>query len=762
MRARGLSVAAAAIGLTLLFWWPLARGGGLVGGDTYRYFFPQKVVYSELLRQHQLPLWNDWVGFGYPILGESQTGVFYPPNFVLYSLLSVNAAYNANFLLHYVLAFVFMWLFARAIGLEVWGSGLAALVYTFGWFPPRGWLEWAIVTGAWFPAALWCCERFLSTRRAAFAVGLSIVLCLQLLAGHFNLAFLTVLTLAAYVPLRLFFANRDLPPKSRARAKSLGGLTVAAIAASALLAAVQLAPTWQLMRLSQRVEQGPDHNLRSGAIPVWYLSQMVRPWHWYALGTDRQKALGSAQDELGGRTNPVEAHLFVGLVPLFLALGWIAISIWKHDRMSLVWATLGLAALVYTTGRLVPIGEHLPGFKYFSAPGRYGLITTLAAAVLAGKGLDWLRKTNSLLLQAGVLVAFVGAMYTGLMLTGEGQSVNQMNGAPNPFTLGDFTVSDGFVSGLLLLGVLAAVVCWTGRFLARGSTRALAVECGRWTFTACAFIAPTLEFWLVSRIVADSDLVPDPAIRYVDASPVRKILTAWSGNARLFGPVANLPSVLGAAITPPYLTFAPAAYFDPALEIPPDAATKASPAEKAAAVRKRIDWLRRAGVTHVLSFEPLDASLWPVRLVWQGIDPLLNTAWARFEQPLFLYELLGSRGRVAWESSSPGQQARVTDNRPTHVTIEARSPAGGRLILTDLMYPDWTVTVDGAPGEAQLVDGLYRGVVLPAGAHSVVWSYRPRVVYWGMFASAAAWLSLAALVSLTALRSRRPNSLETD
>ncbi len=356
MMARGLKVAAAAIGLTLLFWWPLATGGGLVGGDTYRYFLPQKVIYAQLLRNHELPLWNNSVGFGYPILGESQTGVFYPSNVVFYSLLSVNAAYNANFLLHYVLAFVFTWMYARAIGLGSWGSGLAALVYTFGWFPPRSGLEWAILTGAWFPAALWCCERFLATRRARFAVGLSIVLCLQLLAGHFNLAFLTVSTVVAYIPLRLFFANRELPAESRTRAKALCGLSLLAVTGAALLAAVQLAPTWELMRLSQRVEQGPDHNLKSGAIPVWYLSQMFRPWYWYALGTDRQAALDAARADLGGRTNPVEAHLFVGLVPLVLALAWIVIAVRKRDRLSLVWAALGAAALVYTTGLLVPIG----------------------------------------------------------------------------------------------------------------------------------------------------------------------------------------------------------------------------------------------------------------------------------------------------------------------------------------------------------------------------------------------------------------------
>ena len=756
---RGLKVAAAAIGLTLFFWWPLVRGGGLVGGDTYRYFLPQKVVYAELLRRHELPLWNSWVGFGYPILGESQTGVFYPPNLILYSLLPVNGAYNANFLLHYVIAFVFTWMYARAIGLEASGSGLAALVFTFGWFPPRSGLEWAIVTGAWFPAALWCCEKFLATRRARFAVGISVVLCLQLLAGHFNLAFLTILTLVAYVPLRLFVANRDLPSESRSRARSLCGFSLAAIAGAALLAAVQLAPTWQLMRLSQRVEQGPDHNLRSGAIPVWYLAQMVRPWYWYALGTERQAALDAAKDELGGRTNPVEAHLFVGLVPLFLALAWTGIAMRKRDRLSLAWAGLGLVALVYATGRLVPIGEHLPGFKYFSAPGRYGLITTLAAGLLAGRGLDWLRKSDSPVLQVGVLLAFIGAMYTGLMLTGEAQSVNQSNGVPNPFTLGNLTFTDAFVSGLLLLGVLAAIVSWLGRFLSSGSTQKLAVDCGRWAFTACAFAAPTLEFWLVSRIVADSDLVDDPPIRYVDESPVRKVLATWSGNARLFTPGANLPSVLGAAITPPYLTFAPAAYFDPALEIPPDAAADATPTEQAEAPRRRIAWLQRAGVTHVLSFEPLDPSRWPVRLVWQGIDPLLNAAWARYQQPLFLYELQGSRGRVAWETRAPEQRARVTDNQPTRVAIEADSPVGGRLILTDLMYPGWTVTVDGARAEPQLVEGLYRGVVVAPGSHTVVWSYHPRVVYWGMLVSAVTWFSLA---GATILARRSRNALTLD
>jgi hypothetical protein len=470
--------------------------------------------------------------------------------------------------------------------------------------------------------------------------------------------------------------------------------------------------------------------------------------------------LDAAQADLGGRTNPVEAHLFVGLVPLVLALVWIVIALRTRDRLSLVWVALGTAALVYATGRLVPIGEHLPGFSFFSAPGRYGLITTLAAGLLAGKALDWLRTTNSLVLQVEVLVAFVAAMFTGLMLTTEGQDLPQLNGTPDPYTLGGVAITEGMVSVLLLAGVLAALVIWLGRFFARGSTQRLAVDCGRWTFTACAFVAPTLEFWLVSRIVSDSDLVDDPPIRHLEESPVRQILSAWNGGtARLFSPGANLPSVLGAAVTPPYLTFAPAAYFDPSLKMPPSDDAGDIVLGDHETLRRQIDWLRRAGVTHVLSFDPLDVSRWHVTPVWQGVDALLNPALARFQKPLFLYELDGTRGRVAWATSADGQRARITDYQPNRVVIEALSPVGGRLILTDLMYPDWTVTVDGSAAEPHLVERQYRGVELPAGPHTVVWSYQPHVVYWGMFVSAAAWISLAVAAVIFWLRSRTAHSL---
>ena len=60
---------------------------------TNGYFLPQKAAYSDALHQGEWPIWNNRQGFGYPTVGESQTGVFYPPNLFLYGLLPLDRAY---------------------------------------------------------------------------------------------------------------------------------------------------------------------------------------------------------------------------------------------------------------------------------------------------------------------------------------------------------------------------------------------------------------------------------------------------------------------------------------------------------------------------------------------------------------------------------------------------------------------------------------------------------------------------------------------
>ncbi len=721
----------AAISLTVIFWLPLWQGGGFVGGDVYSYYFPQKTFYAERLQAGELPLWHNRTGFGYPLVGESQTGVFYPLHLLLYSTLDINTAYNANHVLHYVLAFAFTVLYALRFGLKLPGAMFAALAFTYGWFPSRCCVEWAIIGGAWLPAALWCAESFLQTRFWRYAIGMSVVLALQMLAGHFQIGFITQLVLVVYIPLRLWLTPD--PQIDVARKKQSLVLLAIAMMLGISAATIQLLPSWELKQLSQRATVSKDHELEFGSIPPWYWSQAIAPWHWYAPRPliDRDNEL-QTRGGIHRRTNEIEAHLYFGIVPLALAVCGIFSGVKHRDRRRMLWWGIGLAALLYTPGWLLPLTRHLPGFNFFQGPGRFGIVTALAVALLAGSALqDYLQGPRKLwtTLIAG---AAVGSLLSCHLLMLDVAFVAEEFDVLIPMTVGSRDLSTSAmqfgtatVACLIVIGLLLLL---RGHHHRRLATTLLCSS-------LCA--ATVTDLWLVSRLITTSWMVSDPPINHLAESPVRNALSVESQPLRLFSPSPNFPNVLGVASTPVYLTFGPAEYVDPKLTMPESSETPSSVAE-------RVDWLQQSGVTHVMSFEALNPEEWPVKELWQGFDPLLNRALAR-KEPIYLYKLNFSRGRVTWNTENPGDSAEVQLYASNHVVIDVNSEHGGQLVLTDLNYPGWKASIRGGQElKVATVDGMFRAIDVPAGQHTIVWNYEPRPLYWGAIISGISLLLLAA------------------
>ncbi len=721
-----------AVVLTLLFWGPLWTGGGFVGGDVYSYYFPQKTFYAESLQAGEFPLWNNRTGHGYPLVGESQTGPFYPFHLAFYSVLDANTAYNVNHLLHYILAFVFMALYARQIGLTFGPALLMALVYTYGWFPSRNCVEWAIIGGAWFPAALWCVERFLNSRLWRYAIALAAILSLQMLAGHFEIAFITQITLAAYIPIRIWWARSGSDPDAAEARRRMALILTAAVFVSFGLSAAQLAPTWELRQMSQRADVGDNHELGFGSIPVWYYAQTFLPFKYYSPLFDRNDALQDNPPIHGDRTNEVEAHLYFGVVPLVMALASLIIVVRSKDRLGLLWFALGISALVYTSGCLVPIAKHLPGFSYFQGPGRYGIVTTAAVAYLAGIALQQSPRHRSLSIV--ICLAVIVTAISQWSLVSDVEFLLQEIDWTNPLSLGHWSVG---TNGIILWGVCSALVGTAG-LLWRSQ------KIGSVLLLMAVLCISASDLWITSRLIRFSQMVADPPITHLQESPVRQVLTEEPGVPRLFAPGANFPNVLGVASTPVYLTFGPQAYTNPKLIMPNPPETTEDQPEMALST-DQIDWLQQAGVTHILSFKPVNESSWPVELVWRGDDPVLNRAWARAGQPLYLYRLNGNRGRVAWSDPAAEKLATITNYSANEIVLEVDSPDGGELILTDLTFPGWSATIDGAAADAKVIDGMYRSLEILAGQHRVLWKYEPRSVYWGAAVSVATLLFLAAV-----------------
>jgi uncharacterized membrane protein YfhO len=87
-----------------------------------------------------------------------------------------------------------------------------------------------------------------------------------------------------------------------------------------------------------------------------------------------------------------------------------------------------------------------------------------------------------------------------------------------------------------------------------------------------------------------------------------------------------------------------------------------------------------------------------------------------------------------------GSQAAVTTWMPNRVEVSATGP--GTLVLSEISYPGWSVTVDGQQSTIETAEGGLRAVRLDAGRHEVIFSFRPVSVYAGLglgLAGVAAW-----------------------
>lgn len=85
----------------------------------------------------------------------------------------------------------------------------------------------------------------------------------------------------------------------------------------------------------------------------------------------------------------------------------------------------------------------------------------------------------------------------------------------------------------------------------------------------------------------------------------------------------------------------------------------------------------------------------------------------------------------------------------SEVRLSAGMACRGMVVLSDAWYPGWRAYVDGQPAPIHKAYGFLRGVVVPAGLHTLEFRYRPASFYRG------AALSLAALLAFAFLAFRR-------
>jgi hypothetical protein len=90
--------------------------------------------------------------------------------------------------------------------------------------------------------------------------------------------------------------------------------------------------------------------------------------------------------------------------------------------------------------------------------------------------------------------------------------------------------------------------------------------------------------------------------------------------------------------------------------------------------------------------------------------------------------------------AAPVQPLAILSYAPDRVELAPELSSPAVVVLADSYDPDWRVTIDGQPARLLRANARFRGVVVPAGAHRVVFSYQPPLVGY------TALISLATLV----------------
>ena len=386
-----------------------------VGGDKTAFFFGRMSHYGDCLRQGELPIWNGHWGFGFAGFAESQCGVLYPPHLMLYRWLPAITAFRWDFLLHRLLGALLAYASIRGLGLRPLGAWVATLALFGGGFAV-GHLDhqWAVLAVVWLLPAVWATQQWLLFGRHTALLALPLILALQLLIGHFQVAFMTLVTTTLYVAgIIITRWPRQLLPSTPLPLVFRGIGWLLAVGLGYGLAAVQLLPTWQLQQFlrSDGSASGWEY-LSTHAQPPWLSANLVFPYLYFLEPLWRDVVWTPVH------AAPEESLAYVGLLPLALALG----GLWRGRRQPFVrcWAAILVVTWWLACGPFVPGFRWLamvPGFSFFRAAGRWTLIQHVALGILAGWTVDrvsssrrllywWLRLMLLAVVLAGLLSAW--------------------------------------------------------------------------------------------------------------------------------------------------------------------------------------------------------------------------------------------------------------------------------------------------------------------------------------------------------------------
>ena len=799
-------IIAGLIALPLLVFWDVAAGlSSFDNFDLNAYFLPYHSVAAQIIRDGHLPLWNPYAFCGIPLLGDGQTALFFPLNWLML-VMPVEWGLMLGIVLRLALGGVGMYLLLRQLRFSNLHSAMGGCLFLFGGAMVSRIGHPSILAGiAMAPWVFWGCQRLI--RRpglGAFALAAAMV-ALQAFSGHPQIPVYTALAVMVYAIVLCTLrwqktrATRDLflPP-----------LWVAVCLAGYAIAAIQLLPWAELSLYSPRSAQANYAFVNSDSMETLDWTLWLFPYSYG--GTDRSW-IQSAQP-LSRPFRYGERSAYIGIAPLMLALlGLLATTRRKDDalptpdaddddRRYQIWSLAAAIAvmLLIAAGKSTPF-SHLvyvvPVLGKLRCPARALAVAVIPLIVIAMHGLEYLQMPRAqrndrwfrspALAGGAVLGAMVGIVALAQIYSSATEQIAGQTIQWGPAMRG---ITANALAPLAWAVASVGVIVWRPRGNPRLTAPLLIAIAGLDLLSFAISYNPTVPAPIVAQTPASVDFLRRDAgnhrvaifpnnARVPTEIAQEQLSIGWAQafgvpeingynslqplrHVRVFIPKANdidygsLPAGMLAGNMNPILSMLDTQYA--LIQMPGNWGVgdqwTAVYQNDFVAILKNSANLGRAWFVDRVQVEP-DAEVVHQTLYSPTFDPR-RQAWVEGPMTPQLSQL---------KSDQSPAEVQVRSVSPNELHLTTSTSADRFLVLSEMWFPGWQAELLDPAGSRVLpiyrTNYLLRGIVVPAGQHVIRMVYRPTSVIAGALVTTLTLAALAAAWATTRFRRRRPSGM---
>jgi hypothetical protein len=694
-------------------------------------YYPWDVLARRLIHAGTFPAWNPYALGGTPFFANPEVAWASPFSLPLW-ILPLHYGLGLAAALKLWVAGFGTYLLTRELKLGFWPALLAGVSFALCAFD-IAWLSHGVQVSVavMLPWSLWLVERLIRRGRAGEALALAGVVAIVLTSGHPGTQ-LHVLTATVLYALMRAALSTDV--ETRARLRRLG-LVGAALALGTLLTAVVLLPAQQASLDTAGAfarSHGATEFLGSN-MPVGVLRTALFPEWWGRL----------SELVLAGPAYFNERTFYAGTAALVLAAVALVCggSAWRRMTPFVVLGVLGAAVAVknpvHTLARGLPLFEQVQNQRML-------LFSLLAVAVLAGFGLQAILDNPRRPRVWGVLGAALLAALVAIVGIGpHGKTVSQglhyalhRSGADTLSAIAFASV----VWWVVFVALLGAVLLFAWR-RPRAHTLIGALVVLVAAIDMIHFSHGYQPMGPVSKAIPPRT----PAIAYLERH---------AGDGRIAGLgkafPADWPTLYSLRDAAGYDQPQPSLRFLRLWQAMEAAQTAGGPFRFEAISPASLRVLSVLGTRYVITGPSGKSHLAVFPRVYHGHDASIFANTASIGRAIVAgrVHVAGDDdaevGAVMAEGFDPRREAvvradelgstalpgdgsgsvRVIEEHNSDVTLHATLPRQSLVVLDDAWAKGWSVRVDGHPARALRTDVVLRGVVVPAGSHAIVWSYR--------------------------------------